>query len=67
MSSGNTSTAGRCGGGGDRGRAANGERRAVRWNGAASRPKLSEVLFAVLEQKLAMGPVPHGGPDRNVT
>jgi transposase len=32
--------------------------------GPASRPKLSEELFAVLEQELAKGPVAHGWPDQ---
>ncbi|WP_234478774.1 hypothetical protein [Streptomyces sp. MBT65] len=32
--------------------------------GPASRPKLSEALFAVLEQELAKGPVAYGRPDQ---
>src|SRR5690242_6861440 len=32
--------------------------------GPASRPKLSEALFAVLEQELVKGPVAHGWPDQ---
>ncbi|MEU0429993.1 winged helix-turn-helix domain-containing protein [Streptomyces canus] len=32
-----------------------------------SRPKLSEALFAVLEQELAKGPVAHGWPDQTWT
>jgi transposase len=35
--------------------------------GPASRPKLSEALFAVLEQELAKGPVAHGWPDQTWT
>jgi hypothetical protein len=35
--------------------------------GPASRPKLSEALFAVLEQELARGPVAHGWPDQTWT
>ena len=35
--------------------------------GPASRPKLSEELFAVLEQELAKGPVAHGWPDQTWT
>ncbi|MEU0206570.1 helix-turn-helix domain-containing protein [Streptomyces canus] len=34
--------------------------RALAWKGSVSRPKLSEALFAVLEQELAKGPVAHG-------
>ncbi|WUS44209.1 hypothetical protein OG213_06960 [Streptomyces mirabilis] len=32
-----------------------------------SRPRLSEALFAVLEQDLAEGPVAHGWPDQTWT
>ncbi|MFB7323425.1 winged helix-turn-helix domain-containing protein [Streptomyces sp. NPDC056190] len=35
--------------------------------GPVSLPKLSEKLFAVLEQELAMGPVAHGWPDQTWT
>ncbi|WP_425443455.1 IS630 family transposase [Streptomyces monashensis] len=35
--------------------------------GQASGPKLSEALFAVLEQELARGPVAHGWPDQTWT
>jgi transposase len=35
--------------------------------GQASRPKLSEALFAVLERELARGPVAHGWPDQTWT
>nr|WP_244905389.1 helix-turn-helix domain-containing protein [Streptomyces agglomeratus] len=35
----------------------------VRSRGPASRPKLSDALFAVLEEELAKGPVAHGWPD----
>ncbi|MFE9804347.1 winged helix-turn-helix domain-containing protein [Streptomyces goshikiensis] len=35
--------------------------------GPASRPKLSDVLFAVLEEELAKGPVAHGWPDQRWT
>ncbi|MFE7033130.1 winged helix-turn-helix domain-containing protein [Streptomyces sp. NPDC057621] len=35
--------------------------------GQASRPKLSEALFEVLEQELARGPVAHGWPDQTWT
>jgi transposase len=37
---------------------------ALESKGPASRPKLSEALFAVLEQELAKGPAAHGWPDR---
>ncbi|MEV8388827.1 MULTISPECIES: winged helix-turn-helix domain-containing protein [unclassified Streptomyces] len=40
---------------------------AVRSRGPASRPKLSEALFAVLEEELAKGPVAHGWPDQRWT
>ncbi|UTR83580.1 helix-turn-helix domain-containing protein (plasmid) [Streptomyces cavourensis] len=40
---------------------------AVRSRGPASRPKLSDVLFAVLEEELAKGPVAHGWPDQRWT
>ncbi|GGX42352.1 winged helix-turn-helix domain-containing protein [Streptomyces noursei] len=39
----------------------------VRSRGPASRPKLSESLFAVLEEELAKGPVAHGWPDQRWT
>lgn len=42
-------------------------RRALQSKGPASRPKLSEALFAVLEQELAKGPVAHGWPDQTWT
>ncbi|MEU7688513.1 winged helix-turn-helix domain-containing protein [Streptomyces spectabilis] len=35
--------------------------------GPASRPALSEALFAALEQELAKGPVAHGWPDQTWT
>nr|WP_078893425.1 helix-turn-helix domain-containing protein [Streptomyces sp. NRRL F-2580] len=35
----------------------------VRSQGPASRPKLSDALFAVLEEELAKGPVAHGWSD----
>jgi transposase len=40
---------------------------ALRSRGSAARPKLSEALFAVLEQELAKGPVAHGWPDQTWT
>nr|WP_228473251.1 winged helix-turn-helix domain-containing protein [Streptomyces cyaneochromogenes] len=40
---------------------------ALESKGPASRPKLSEALFAVLEQELAKGPVAHGWPDHTWT
>ncbi|MFJ5036009.1 winged helix-turn-helix domain-containing protein [Streptomyces sp. NPDC088560] len=40
---------------------------ALESTGQASRPKLSEALFAVLEQELARGPVAHGWPDQTWT
>lgn len=40
---------------------------ALESKGPASRPKLSEALFAVLEQELAKGPVAHGWPDQTWT
>ncbi|WP_435799774.1 IS630 family transposase [Streptomyces goshikiensis] len=39
----------------------------VRSRGPASRPKLSETLFAVLEEELAKGSVAHGWPDQRWT
>ncbi|WP_434100380.1 IS630 family transposase [Streptomyces rochei] len=39
----------------------------LRSAGPVSRPKLSEALFAVLEQELAKGPVAHGWPDQTWT
>ncbi|MFJ7146634.1 winged helix-turn-helix domain-containing protein [Streptomyces sp. NPDC100445] len=39
----------------------------VRSHGPASRPKLSEALFAVLEEELSKGPVAHGWPDQRWT
>ncbi|MFE4537828.1 winged helix-turn-helix domain-containing protein [Streptomyces scopuliridis] len=39
----------------------------VRFHGPASRPKLSEALFAVLMEELAKGPVAHGWPDQRWT
>ncbi|WP_079146907.1 helix-turn-helix domain-containing protein [Streptomyces griseochromogenes] len=44
-----------------------GGRPALESKGQASRPKLSEALFAVLEQELARGPVAHGWPDQTWT
>ncbi|MFE0258147.1 winged helix-turn-helix domain-containing protein [Streptomyces sp. NPDC059010] len=38
--------------------------RGLRSQGPASRPELSESLFAVLEDELAKGPVAHGWPDQ---
>ncbi|MGW2836168.1 IS630 family transposase [Streptomyces sp. NPDC001286] len=40
---------------------------ALESRGPASRPKLSEALFAVLDQELAKGPVAHGWPDQTWT
>ncbi|MFI8235432.1 winged helix-turn-helix domain-containing protein [Streptomyces sp. NPDC085900] len=40
---------------------------ALESKGPASRPKLSEALFAVLEQELAKGPVAPGWPDQTWT
>ncbi|WP_328930041.1 winged helix-turn-helix domain-containing protein [Streptomyces sp. NBC_00190] len=40
---------------------------AVRSRGPASRPKLNKMLFAVLEEELAKGPVAHGWPDQRWT
>ncbi|MFF9221658.1 winged helix-turn-helix domain-containing protein [Streptomyces viridosporus] len=40
---------------------------ALHSKGPASRPKLSETLFAVLEQELDKGPVAHGWPDQTWT
>ncbi|MGY4967413.1 winged helix-turn-helix domain-containing protein, partial [Streptomyces sp. 900105245] len=39
----------------------------VRSRGPASRPKLSEALFAVLEEELAKGPLAHGWLDQRWT
>jgi transposase len=39
----------------------------LRSAGPVSLPKLSEALFAVLEQELAKGPVAHGWPDQTWT
>src|SRR5689334_2558374 len=39
----------------------------VRSRGPASRPKLSDALFAVLEEELARGPIVHGWPDQRWT
>ncbi|WUA87563.1 winged helix-turn-helix domain-containing protein [Streptomyces pseudovenezuelae] len=44
-----------------------GGERALASKGPASRPKLSEALFAVLEQELVKGPVAHGWPDQTWT
>ncbi len=41
--------------------------RSLRSTGPASRPKLNEALFTVLEQELAKGPVAHGWPDQTWT
>ncbi|WUE96552.1 winged helix-turn-helix domain-containing protein [Streptomyces sp. NBC_00490] len=40
---------------------------ALELKGSASRPKLGEAQFAVLEQELARGPVAHGWPDQTWT
>jgi transposase len=40
---------------------------ALHSKGSAARPKLSEPLFAVLEEELAKGPVVHGWPDQTWT
>lgn len=40
---------------------------AIRSRGPASRPKLSDVLFAVLEEVLARGPIAHGWSDQRWT
>lgn len=40
---------------------------ALESKGPASRPKLREALFEVLEQELAKGPVAHGWPDQTWT
>jgi transposase len=40
---------------------------ALESTGPASRPKLSEALFEVLEQELAKGPEAHGWPDQTWT
>ncbi len=42
-------------------------RQALRSKGPASRPRLREDLFAVLERELDMGPVAHGWPDQTWT
>ncbi|MFG2716676.1 winged helix-turn-helix domain-containing protein [Streptomyces goshikiensis] len=39
----------------------------TRSRGPASRPKLNDRLFAVLEEELAKGPVAHGWPDQRWT
>jgi transposase len=39
----------------------------LRSRGPVSRPKLSDALFAVLEEELARGPVAHGWPDQTWT
>ncbi len=39
----------------------------VRSRGPASRPKLSDALFVVLEEELAKGPVAQGWPDQRWT
>ncbi|QCX82394.1 hypothetical protein C9F11_44080 (plasmid) [Streptomyces sp. YIM 121038] len=39
----------------------------LRSKGSAARPKLSEKLFAVLEEELAKGPLAHGWPDQTWT
>ena len=44
-----------------------GGRPALESKGSASRPKLSEALFEVLERELAKGPVAHGWPDQTWT
>ncbi|MBT2401713.1 winged helix-turn-helix domain-containing protein [Streptomyces sp. ISL-100] len=44
-----------------------GGQRALCSQGPACRPKLSETLFAVLEEELAKGPVAHGWPDQRWT
>ena len=44
-----------------------GGERALASKGPVSRPKLSEVLFVVLERELARGPVAHGWPDQTWT
>ncbi len=36
----------------------------IRSRGPASRPRLSNALFAVLEEELAKGPIAHGWPDQ---
>ncbi|MFJ4094156.1 transposase [Kitasatospora sp. NPDC089913] len=42
-------------------------RDAVRSRGPVSLPKLSDALFAVLEEELAKGPLAHGRPDQRWT
>lgn len=44
-----------------------GGRPALQSRGSPGRPKLSEALFAVLEQELARGPAAHGWPDQRWT
>ncbi|MFI6688375.1 winged helix-turn-helix domain-containing protein [Streptomyces sp. NPDC050485] len=44
-----------------------GGQQALASRGSAARPKLSEALFAVLEQELARGPVAHGWRDQTWT
>ncbi|MFF7190426.1 helix-turn-helix domain-containing protein [Streptomyces sp. NPDC008222] len=39
----------------------------VRSRGPASKPKLGDALFAVLEEELSKGPVAHGWPDQRWT
>ncbi|AJT63278.3 hypothetical protein T261_08953 [Streptomyces lydicus] len=39
----------------------------LRSKGPASKPKLSDALFTVLEEELAKGPVAHGWPDQRWT
>ncbi|MFF7234657.1 helix-turn-helix domain-containing protein [Streptomyces sioyaensis] len=39
----------------------------VRSRGPASKPRLSDALFAVLEEELGKGPVAHGWPDQRWT
>lgn len=41
--------------------------KALQSRGSPGRPKLSEALFAVLEQELDKGPVAHGWPDQTWT
>lgn len=44
-----------------------GGRASLQSRGSPGRPKLSEALFAVLEQEMAKGPVAHGWPDQTWT
>ncbi|MFD0412529.1 winged helix-turn-helix domain-containing protein [Streptomyces sp. NPDC127108] len=44
-----------------------GGQQALHSRGSAARPKLSEALFAVLEQELAKGPLAHGWQDQTWT